>query len=161
MSSPSRNVSSRRYRDVTLLYFWLMENHFTDHHKSSYYHMHVQSCSTFLTLSSLLPDNTSFSPVAQIWSWHSYLRKGTVPKLTSVHNQIWTKRGISCIKKSKMEWVVALHTNSWAQHQPSNYELSRQHKSGWNRSRQTRISPDISPLMGGNVRQTRSHCTWK
>ena len=72
MSSPSGDVSSSRYRDVTLLYFWLMENHFTDHHKSSYYHMHVQSCFTFLTLFSLLPDNTSFSPVAQIWSWHSY-----------------------------------------------------------------------------------------
>ena len=36
MSSPSGDVSSSRYRDVTLLYFWLMENHLTVHHKSSY-----------------------------------------------------------------------------------------------------------------------------
>ena len=112
MSSPSRNVSSSRYRDVTLLYFWLMENHFTVHHKSSYcphactVHDSIKyfcQTDTFLPLSSLLPDkNKSCTCCYRFKFGHDIclVRKGTVPKLTSVHNQIWTKR---C--KEIKEWV--------------------------------------------------------
>ena len=59
---------------------------------------------TFLTLSSLLPDKNKFftccySIVSNLL-WHM-LGKGTVPKLTSVHNQIWTKRRISSLRNQR------------------------------------------------------------
>jgi len=65
---------------------------------------------TFLTLSSLLLDKNKFftccySIVSNLL-WHM-LGKGTVPKLTSVYNQIWTKRckeikeGVSCCSSHK------------------------------------------------------------